>query len=127
MNEVVLDASAIIALLLRERGFEQVAGILVGARVSAVNLAEACSYLTQVGHSASQARAVLDSLHLRIVPFDEEQAFEVARLRPLTQRAGLSLGDRACLALSGLLRLPAMTTDRAWATLGLGIEVELIR
>ena len=127
MAEVVLDASAILALLRREPGFEKVAAVMNDARVSAVNLAEVGSFLAKAGHSVEQMRATLDSLRLGVVAFDEQQAIEAARLRPLTMSIGLSLGDRACLALAGLSGLPAMTTDRSWATLKLGIEVNVVR
>jgi len=72
-------------------------------------------------------RATLESLRLAVVDFDEEQAMEAARLRPLTMGIGLSLGDRACLALAGLRRLPAVTADRSWGTLKLGVDVTVIR
>lgn len=127
MPEVVLDASAILALLRRETGAERVAGVLRNAKVSAVNLAEVGSFLTRSNHPMAEVRAALGSLRLDIVSFDEEQSMEVARLYPSTRPAGLSLGDRACLALAHLMGLPAMTTDQTWATLALGIEVEVIR
>jgi PIN domain nuclease of toxin-antitoxin system len=125
--EVVLDASAILALLRREPGFEQVAEVVGDARVSAVNLAEVGSFLIEAGQSHAEMRATLDSLRLAVVDFDEEQAIEAARLRPLTASIGLSLGDRACLALAGLRRLPAITTDRSWGTLKLGVDVTVVR
>ena len=127
MASVVLDASAILVLLRQESGFERVAAVVGDAEVSAVNLAEVGSFLAKAGQSTAQMRATLDSLRLAVVDFDEEQAVEVARLRPLTMSAGLSLGDRACLALAGLRRRPAMTTDRSWAALKLGIDVDLVR
>jgi ribonuclease VapC len=125
--KVVLDSSAILALLRREPGFEKVAAVMDDAAVSAVNLAEVGSFLAKAGHSLAELRATLDSLRLAVVDFDEQQAIEAARLRPLTLRLGLSLGDRACLALAGLRGLPAVTTDRSWAGLGLGIDVSVVR
>ncbi len=126
-SEVVLDASAILALLKQEKGHEKVAAVVEHARASAVNIAEACSYLTNLGQSISQARSTLVRLAIDVVPFDEEQAMETARLRPLTRSLQLSLSDRACLALAKLRRLPVMTTDRAWAKLNLGIQITVIR
>jgi PIN domain nuclease of toxin-antitoxin system len=125
--EVVLDASAILALLRREPGFERVAEVVGEARVSAVNLAEVGSFLVKAGQPVAEMRATLESLRLAVVDFDEEQAIEAARLRPLTMGIGLSLGDRACLALAGLRRLPAVTADRSWGTLKLGVDVTVIR
>ncbi len=125
--EVVLDASAVIALFEREKGFEKVAAVLTRASMSAVNLAEAGSHLTNSGHTATESRTMLSGLNLQIVPFDQDQAIEVARLRPLTRSLGLSLSDRACLALARLLRLPAMTADRVWGKLHIGVQVTVIR
>jgi PIN domain nuclease of toxin-antitoxin system len=125
--EIVLDASAVIAAIRRERGYEKVVVALGSAKVSAVNLAEAGSHLTNAGYSIGQAGSVLDGLGLQVVSFDRDQAMEAARLRPLTRSLQLSVGDRACLALARLLRIPAMTTDRAWADLHLGIQITVIR
>ncbi len=127
MSEFVLDASAVLALLQREKGHEEVVAVVGEAKVSAVNLAEVGSQLADKGRPMTQVRATLDGLGLDIVPFDEEQAFEVARLRPLTRSLGLSLGDRACLALAVLRGVPAMTADRTWSALRLGIDVRVIR
>jgi len=127
MTEHVLDASALLALLQLEKGHEKVAAVVAVSRASAVNLAEAGSHLTNAGDTLAHVWAQLDSLGVDVVPFDEEQAIETARLRPLTRSLGLSLGDRACLALARKLRSPAMTTDRAWADLHLGIQITVIR
>lgn len=127
MAEIVLDASALLALLQSERGHQKVAAVLSRSKVSAINLAEACSHLTDLGKPMAEARSTLGRLNLDIVPFDEEQALEAARLRPLTRSLGLSLSDRACLALARLRRLPAMTADRAWGRLHIGVQVTVIR
>ena len=66
-------------------------------------------------------------ISLNIIDFDVHLAYQVGSLRPLTKGAGLSLGDRACLALAQRLGLPALTTDRAGKDLSLGIEVRVIR
>ena len=71
--------------------------------------------------------AYLDRLALQIVPFDSRQARDTARIRRATRRFGLSLGDRACVVLAHNLGLPALTADRAWAELDIGVEVSLIR
>jgi len=127
VTEFVLDASAVLALLQKEAGHEKVAAALMGARISTVNLAEVGSRLANLGRSVVHVRTMLLALGLRIVPFDQDQAFEAARLRPLTRSLGLSLSDRACLALARLQKLPAMTTDRAWRNLSLGIQIAVIR
>jgi ribonuclease VapC len=77
--------------------------------------------------SIAQASTALEGLGLHTVVFDEEQAMETARLRPLTRSLQLSLSDRACLALARLRQLPVMTADRAWAKLNLGIQITVIR
>lgn len=125
--DVVLDASAILAVLKQEPGHDKVAAVAGRSKVSAVNLAEAGSYLTNLGQPIAQATAALGRLGLGIIPFDEAQAIETARLRPLTRSLGLSLGDRASLALARTLRLPAMTADRAWSSLDIGVQVTVIR
>ena len=127
MSEVVLDASALLAVVLAEPGGERVADTLDDALISSVNFAETAGVLMGAGIPASSVRARL-SQHVRTtVPFDEQDALLTAELRPLTRAAGLSLGDRACLALAKRRKLPALTADRAWAELDIGVEVRLIR
>jgi ribonuclease VapC len=128
MKRGVLDASALLALLNGESGSEHVAGVIVdGAAISAVNLAEVVTKLSEIGMPEALIHEVLDSLGLEIIDFDFEQAYQVGLLRPLTRHAGLSLGDRACLALAKQLGLPALTTDRIWERLAIGVIVQIIR
>lgn len=127
MADAVLDASAVLVLLNRETGHEAVAALLPKACMSAVNLAEAASVLAKAGETPPRILAIFQSLFLEIAPFDEDQAFEVGRLRPLTMAKGLSLGDRACLALGATRSLPVWTADRGWAELQLGIDIRLVR
>jgi PIN domain nuclease of toxin-antitoxin system len=127
MSEVVLDASALLAWLRGEEGADVVETQLDGARISAVNLAEVGSVLTAAGMPAEEAREVLDAIRLVVCPFDEALAHEVARLKALTRKARLSLGDRACLALAARDGVPALTADPSWAALNVGIAIELIR
>jgi PIN domain nuclease of toxin-antitoxin system len=127
MAKVVLDASAILALLHREAGADIVAENLAGAIVSAVNVAEAASRLMDNGMSEKDVRSVLMALGLDVAVFDAEMAFQSASLRAVTRDKGLSLGDRACLALAVAENLPTLTADRVWAELDVGVEVRLIR
>ena len=127
MSEVVLDASAVLAVALGEPGSEIVAGSSRGGLISAVNVSEAAAVLMGAGVSPATARTKLSGVQLITVAFDEEDALLAAELRPLTRAAGLSLGDRACLALAQRRNLPALTADRAWAELDIGVEVRLIR
>jgi PIN domain nuclease of toxin-antitoxin system len=125
--EVVLDASALLALLNREPGAELVAAALPGAAVSAVNLSEVVVKLAEAGMPEKAIREALQGLPLDVVPFDEEQAYEAGLLRPLTKGVGLSLGDRGCLGLALRLGLPVLTADRTWQQLSVRAEVRVIR
>lgn len=126
-DEVVADASAIIALLAGEP-FERIdLERMAGAWVSAVNLSEVLSKLYEMSLPASEAAAAVSLLGLRVAPFDEAQAGVAARLKGSTGKAGLSLGDRACLALAKSLQSSVITADRAWANVDVGVQVILIR
>jgi PIN domain nuclease of toxin-antitoxin system len=128
MRQGVLDASALLALLNNEPGSEQVAkAITDGAAISTVNLSEVITKLSELGMPEALIHDVIDLLSLEVIDFDLEQAYQVGLLRPLTRHAGLSLGDRACLALAKQLDLPALTTDRIWASLAIDINVQIIR
>jgi PIN domain nuclease of toxin-antitoxin system len=123
----VLDASALLCLLFREPGAERVEAALAGARMSAANLAEVVAKLVERGADGAAVVADLAELDLEIVPLDRAQAEAAGLLQAVTRGAGLSLGDRCCLALASSLDATAVTTDRAWAKLGRGVAVELVR
>ena len=128
MPYCVLDASAVMALFHREPGSDKVAqAVLNGAVISTVNLAEVASKLNDLGAPEAFIQDGIKALNLTIVDFNTALSYNVGLLRPLTRRAGHSLGVRACLALAQHLRLPALTTDRVWETLSLGIPVQVIR
>jgi ribonuclease VapC len=127
MADCVLDASAVLARLRAERGGDVVQARAPDAVISAVNYAEVISKLIDLGVSVEAAAAAIGELELAVFPFDEIDAARTAALRAATRRRGLSLGDRACLALAERLGLPVLTADRAWAELDLGVEVVLIR
>mgnify|MGYP000179097094 CR=1 FL=1 len=127
MSSWVLDASALLALLNREPGSDRVMAALPDAVMLSINFSEVVAKLIKEGREASEIRFYLDSLGLKIVDFNQSLAYRTGFLLPLTKTIGLSLGDRACLALAESLGIPALTSDRAWATLNLGIQVELIR
>jgi ribonuclease VapC len=124
---IVADASAIIALLAGERIDRFDPERLTGAAVSAVNFSEVLARLHEMGLPESEADIAVTRLNLNIVAFDAAQAHSAAQLKPITRPAGLSLGDRACLALALTLDHPVVTADRAWANVDIGIEVVLIR
>ena len=125
----VLDASALLAGLNGEPGADRVAAALDSAVVSAVNFAEVVGGLARGGNSPERVRSVLLALACTVVPADEEMAIDAGLMRALTDRAGLSLGDRFCLALCRRLRAPVLTTDRQWALIAddVGVKVEVIR
>ena len=126
---LVLDASALLAYFWQEPGSDRVEQALASgdALMSAVNLAEVLSKAADAGMTASDVTAMLERLTIEVVPFDTEQAKLAAALRPLTSKFGLSLGDRACLALAQQWGAVALTADRVWAKPNLDIRVELIR
>ena len=126
MNDPVLDSSALLALLLAEPGADQVLAVLPGAWLSAVNLAEVLTKLNERGMPADVAQAAVAALGVEIADYDALQAYLTAELREVTRGAGLSLGDRACLALARLRGVPAYTADRVWTSVQ-GFEVVLIR
>jgi PIN domain nuclease of toxin-antitoxin system len=126
LNEAVLDSSAVIAVLRAEPGAEMVTAVLPGALLSAVNLAEIVTKLCEHGMSAGEARLAIETTGIKIVEFDADQACLTGSLRNATRSAGLSLGDRACLALARTKNVPAMTTDRVWGKLT-GFDVVVIR
>lgn len=126
-NLAVLDSSAILAVILNEPGSQNVASILEGSLLSTVNLAEVHARLLQRGASADHAWNRISSFQCEICFFTDEQARLAAELISATRPYGLSLGDRACLALAIQRKATVYTTDRAWKNLALGIEVEVIR
>jgi ribonuclease VapC len=129
VTESVLDSSAILATLLGEPGKDEVDAMISDAVTSAVNISEVVGYYARNGTPDAAIRQALTRLKLEVFAFDEEQAFAAGALVPSTRAAGLSLGDRACLALARSRRAPAVTADRKWLDVAsaVGVEVRLIR
>lgn len=124
----VLDASALLAALKGEPGSDVVAAAIAsGADICGVNLGEVVSKLCDGGMDGEAIRSTIALLGLNVIDFDESLAYAAGLLRPRTRQAGLSLGDRACLALAQRLGTEALTTDKRWASLNLGIGVRIIR
>ena len=127
-SSYVLDASALLAVILREPGQDVVASaVAMGAVANAVNVSEVVAKLLDVGYSVEDAVTSLNAIQCRCLPFDTELAWQAGLLRAQTRAAGLSLGDRACLALASSLGLPALTADRAWAGLDVDVKIVLCR
>lgn len=118
-----------LAVLRGENGAEKVIRSLTDAAISAVNLGEVVGALTRDGVSPPEIRAMLDGFPAEVIALDRDFAFDAGLLLPLTRAAGLSLGDRACLALARRRAATALTADRAWTRVAdaVGVEVELIR
>jgi PIN domain nuclease of toxin-antitoxin system len=127
MTAVVLDASAVLAVYFDEPGGEQVVRTLPGALLSAVNYSELIGKCLDRGEPIDHAVRKLAALGFQIVVHDAALARRAGELRLPTKRHGLSLADRACLALAERKNASVLTADRQWATLDLGIDVRLIR
>jgi len=128
MNEVVLDASAILAYIQEERGAENLTKeILDHAVVSTVNLAEVQSKLVKKGHDPEDAWEEILSLVNAEEPFTSDHAKIAGDLIAKTEKYGLSLGDRACLALAIALKAPVYTTEQLWKNLKVGVPIHVIR
>jgi PIN domain nuclease of toxin-antitoxin system len=128
MNEVVLDASAILAILFQERGAEKLtAEILKEAVIGTVNLAEVQSKLIKKGYLPDEAWEDALSLVNSAEPYTSEQARIAGDLITTTEKHGLSLGDRSCLALAIALKAPVYTTEQSWRNLKVGVPIHVIR
>ena len=121
----VVDASAVLAVYFDEAGAEQVRMALPGALFSAVNYTEVIGKCLEHGETVSLRK--LAAMGVEIVAHDAGLARRAGELRPVTKRLGLSLADRACLALAEREHVPVLTADRKWAKVDLGIEIHLIR
>lgn len=124
---IALDASALLAFLLGERGHERVARLLAEACMSTVNLSEVLGRFARAGQNPATIAARLAETPIEWVPFTASHAAIAAALVPATRSAGLSLGDRACLALASERGVRALTADAAWRGLDLGIRIDSIR
>jgi PIN domain nuclease of toxin-antitoxin system len=123
----VLDASALLATLFEEAGSDVVETVLPGARMSAVNFSEVVAKLSDHGLANDDILRDLAELDIVVCDVDRKQAETAGLLRRRTKIAGLSLGDRACLALAAALGATAVTADRAWAELSLDLDIQIVR
>jgi PIN domain nuclease of toxin-antitoxin system len=123
----VLDASALLAYLFREPGHERVAAVVDDCCISTVNLSEVLGRFARDGHDPREAARRISAGGIDTVPFIEAHATLAAALLPHTRALGLSLGDRACLALAIDRQVPAVTGDRAWDALDVPVPVVQIR
>ena len=123
----VLDASALLALFLDEPGADGVEAVLEGALMSTVNLGEVLSRIERDGKKVDEAMAIFRALPIVFIEFSVDQAMTTAALGADTRSRGLSFGDRACLTLAIERGRAALTADRAWAGVDVGVEIRLIR
>lgn len=127
-NKVILDASALLALIQEETGAEIIKPLLKFSVMSVVNVTETLSVLQRTNISPEEGLTLITDIITTIVPFDLEQAEQVAKLHPLVQPQGLSLADRACIALGMKLQIPIYTADKIWSELQIGnANIKLIR
>ena len=126
---MILDASALLALILKEPGSDMVAAEVAGAAISSINFAEVVSRLARHGAPFAEARDLANGLNIEVVAAERQDAIDAGLLKEQTRAAGLSLGDCFCLALARSRGLPALTADRAWATIAdsVGVDVVAIR
>ena len=124
---VVLDASALIAFMDLEPGSDLVAGCIGDSMISAVNYSEVVAKFVSRGAPASRVDEAIRTVGLDVIDFDRSLASGAASLIAQTKDRGLSLGDRACLALAVRETLTAVTADRAWRGLSVGVNIQLIR
>jgi ribonuclease VapC len=124
---IALDASALLAFMFRESGHEQVAEVIEESCLSTVNLAEVLGRFVRDGHNSAAVLTRLQSMAIELVPLSVSHAAPIAEMLPKTQALGLSLGDRACLALAAAREIPALTADQSWVKADIGIGIQLIR
>ena len=128
MSVVVLDSSAYLARLWGEDGSQVVEAYGGNYLVGSVNAAEIFTRIIERGPvDVARVKIRILATSMNIVPFDDRQSMICAELRISTRKLGLSLGDRACLALAIRERATVITADRSWAGLDLGIEIKVIR
>jgi PIN domain nuclease of toxin-antitoxin system len=127
MADWALDASAVLAFFRNEPGGELVERVFAASQITAINFSEVIGRLVDFGLDPADAAAAARACGYAVVPFDEELGVRAGQLRGATRHLGLSLGDRACLALAGREGLPVLTADRVWASLDIGVEIRLIR
>ncbi|HHP7230928.1 MAG TPA: PIN domain-containing protein [Xenococcaceae cyanobacterium] len=127
MSAIVFDSSVLIAILRQEPGSDVGEQSLNEALISTVNLAEVATYLARNSVPPETINDALAAFPIEVVPFDREQGLIAGCLYPACKSLGLSLGDRACLALAKSKSLPVLTADKAWLELEIDVKVKSIR
>jgi ribonuclease VapC len=127
VSSVVLDATALCAVLFKEPGHEAVLPYLGDAYLSTVNLAEVLTKALDKKKAFDKSQALITGFPIQVVPFDGPQAVFAAAIREETRALGLSLGDRACLALGMMQQMPVVTSDGDWSLAGIDVKVIVFR
>lgn len=128
MSKVVFDASALIALFAKEKGYDIIKKHLKDAIISSVNIAEVYKYCIEIQNlTGDEARSLIKLADIKIVDFSEDQALITAELVHKTKQYGLSLGDRACIALAILRNHSIVTCDKIWQKVDVGVEFIMAR
>jgi ribonuclease VapC len=128
VSRYLLDASAVLAVLNAETGADIIlAALTAGGSISAVNFSEVVSKLADQHLTEVETNTVLESLELEVLDFTTAHAYQSGRLRSQTRTAGLSIADRACLAVAKSLNLPVLTADHNWSRVDVGVKVEIFR
>jgi ribonuclease VapC len=129
LNALVLDSSVILAAILGEPGGDHVFDRIEDAVVSAVNVAEVYTYAAINNFSTDAIDAFFADTGIVIAPFSHGEAVAAGKMAVITRKAGLSLGDRSCLALGQQKKAEVLTADRLWKTFAneLSLKIELLR
>lgn len=128
MSKIVFDSSALIALFAKEKGYECIKKHMKDAIISSVNIAEVYKYCIDVQNLTEEdSRSLIKLSGIKIIEFCNEQALMTAKLINKTKQYGLSLGDRACIALAMLDKNPVLTCDKIWQKVDIGIEFKMAR
>jgi len=129
MAAVVLDSSAVLAAVLGEYGGDAVFKVLDEASISTVNLAEVYTYAAINAFATDAIDTFFTETGIEVVPFGHDHAVLAGQFAAFTKKTGLSLGDRACLALAKSRQATVLTADRVWANFAaeLGLSITLLR
>ena len=129
MNGVVLDASAVVAVLIRERGWQAVQSVILDSKMAANNRGEVAQRLLKEGWNRFQIEDAIGALQIEIIPVDGPLALDAAEIREIARAKGLSQADYLCLALAKRMGVVAMTADQKWLEIAgaVGVEVRVVR
>jgi PIN domain nuclease of toxin-antitoxin system len=127
MNKYILDASAVLALINKEVGWEKVYDVFSDSYFCSVNLSEVVAKLVDINLPEAEITKIIKHLNLKLISFNYSIALRAGLLKSITKTKGLSLGDRACIATAIVKKLPILTADKIWKEIPLPVEIILIR